>query len=440
MTKRVKNLWQQITSMENLEKAFKISKRHKGNYKHIIRFEKNLEKNLKAIQKMLLEKTYKTSKYTTQIIHEPKEREIFKLPHNPDKIIQIAVINILEPYIIKWLIKDTYACIKKRGIHKASERTMQFVKRNKYCLQCDVKKFYPSIDHDILYKIMEKKIKDPDLLWLLKEVIYSIGGGKNAPIGSLFSQHFGNLYLDRVDRYVKEVLQIKDYERYCDDFLLYGNDKKELWDAKYKIIEFCRKELKLELKRADLFPTSRGVDFMGYRHFPKGYILLRKSTAKRTKKALPKVLEKYEKGIIKHDKFMSIVMSIDGWVSRANTKNFREKIGLDKLKELAMVDFAKICDERDKNLRKVKGDKVDIKDWLGKPIKISYFKITKSSKKQGTNCMSVEFYYDDKPYMFFTGSPNLMYLIDKYLSPEMIERGETLDATVVRKDGMLVLA
>ena len=317
---------------------------------------------------------------------------------------------------------------------------MEFVKRNKYYLQCDIRKFYPSIDHDILFRILEHKIGDPNLLWLFKEVIYSIGGGKNAPIGSLFSQHFGNLYMDRADRYIKEVLRIKDYQRYCDDFLLYSNNKEELKNAKYKIIEFCRNELKLELKRADLYPTSRGVDFMGYRHFPNGYILLRKSTAKRTKKVLPKVLEKYEKGLINHDKFMSIVMSIDGWVSWANTRNYKEKIGLNKLKEIAMVDFSKICDERDKNLRKVKGDKVDIKDWLGKPIKISYFKVTKSSKKQGTNCMSVEFYYDDKPYMFFTGSPNLMYLIDKYLSPEMIERGETLDATIVRKDGMLVLA
>lgn len=440
MTKRLKNIWNKITSLENLEKAYQISKRGKSNHKHIINFEKNKDENLKKIQKLLLEKTYKTSKYTTEIIYEPKERKIYKLPHNPDKIIQIAVILILEKYITKWLIKDTYACIKKRGIHKASLRTMEYIKRNKYCLQCDIKKFYPSIDHDILYKILERKIGDPNLLWLFKEVIYSIGGGKNAPIGSLFSQHFGNLYMDRADRYIKEVLRIKDYERYCDDFLLFSNDKKELKEAKYKIIDFCRRELKLELKRADIYPTSRGVDFMGYRHFPQGYILLRKSTAKRTKKVLPAILKQYDCGKISNEKFMSIVMSIDGWVSWANTKNFKEKIGLDKLKELAMVDFSKICDERDKNLRKVKGEKVDIKDWLGKPVKISYFKITKSSKKQGTNCMSVEFYYEGKAYMFFTGSPNLMYLIDKYLTSEMIEKGETLDATIMRKDGMLVLA
>ena len=196
----------------------------------------------------------------------------------------------------------------------------------------------------------------------------------------------------------------------------------------------------MTLKRADVFPTSRGVDFMGYRHFPAGYKLLRKSTAKRNKRALPKIAELYENGQMSYETFRSKIMSMDGWVKWANCKNFKEKTGLNKLKELAMVDFSKICDERDKNLRKVKGEKVDIKDWLGKPIKISYFKITKSSKKQGTNCMSVEFYYDGKAYMFFTGSPNLMYLIDKYLTPEMVEQGETLDATIVRKDGMLVLA
>lgn len=440
MVKRVKNLWQQIVTMENLEKAYQISKKKKRKYKHIIRFEKNKEENLKHIQKILIEKTYKTSKYTTEVIYEPKRRVLYKLPHNPDKIIQIAVVNILEPYIRKWLIKDTYACIKKRGIHKASLRTTEFVKRNKYCLQCDIKQFYPSISHDILYKILERKIGDPHLLWLLKEVIYSIGGGKNSPIGSLFSQHFGNLYMDRTDRFIKEHLRIKDYGRYCDDFCLYSNDKKELKNAKYKIIEFCKKELDLDLKRFDIYPTKRGVDFMGYRHFAK-YNLLRKSTAKRVKKRLPAVYKKYKTGKITFEKFRSIIASTYGWVGWANAQNFIKKTGLDKLREeIIMAEFAKICDERDKNLRKVKGDKVDIKDWLGKPIKISYFKVTKSSKKQGTNCMSVEFYYDGKAYMFFTGSPNLMYLIDKYLTPEMIEKGETLDATVVRKDGMLVLA
>lgn len=441
MVKRAKNLWQQIVAMDNLEKAYQKSKKGKGKHKHIKRFEKNKEENLKKIQEMLINQTYEVSRYTTEVIYEPKERILYKLPHNPDKIIQLAVMNVLEPYVIKWLIKDTYACIKKRGIHKASDRVMEFIKKNKYCLQCDVKKFYPSIDHDILFnKVISRKIGDPYLLNLLHKIIYAIGGGKNSPIGSLLSQHFGNLYKDKTDRLVKQKLGIKCYVRYCDDFLLFSNDKKELHEAKYKIIEFCKNELDLTLKKADVFQTSRGVDFMGYRHFPAGYKLLRKSTAKRNKRALPKIAELYDSGQMSHETFRSKIMSIYGWAKWANCKNFKEKTGLEKLKELAMVDFSKICDERDKNLRKVKGEKVDIKDWLGKPIKISYFKITKSSKKQGTNCMSVEFYYDGKAYMFFTGSPNLMYLIDKYLTPEMVEKGETLDATIVRKDGMLVLA
>ena len=151
MVKRVKNLWQQIVSMENLEKAYEKSKKKKSKHRHIKRFEKNKEENLKKIQEMLVNQTYEVSPYTTQVIYEPKERILYKLPHNPDKIIQLAVMNVLEPYVINWLIKDTYACIKKRGIHKASDRVMEYVKRNKYCLQCDVKKFYPSIDHDILF-------------------------------------------------------------------------------------------------------------------------------------------------------------------------------------------------------------------------------------------------------------------------------------------------
>lgn len=273
----------------------------------------------------------------------------------------------------------------------------------------------------------------------MEKVIYSIEGGKNAPIGSLLSQHFGNIYMNEMDRFITEKCGFSAYERYCDDFLIFDDNKKLLRDLKYKIIDFAGEKLKLKLSKDDIFKYSQGVDFMGYRHF-RGYRLLRKSTAKENKKAIKKISELYENGEMSHEEFRSKIMSRDGWISHANCKNFKEKTGLNKLRELAMVDFSKICDERDKNLRKVKGDKVDIKDWLGKPIKISYFKISKSNKKQGTNCMSVEFYYDGKAYMFFTGSPNLMYLIDKYLTPEMVDRGETLDATIVRKDGMLVLA
>lgn len=439
MPKRLKNVWEQIIDPENLNSVYKVPDIHKNDEKYIAKFEKNRAEKIAKLHNDLKYQKYEVSEYEREIIYEPKQRELFKLPNYPDKTIQRAIIKIIEPDIVNWLIPNTFACIKKRGIHKASLKAMEFIERNDYCLKCDIRKFYPSIDHDILFKIIKRKIGDPNLLWLLEKIIYSIDGGKNVPIGSLLSQHFGNIYMNEMDRFITEQRGFKDYERYCDDFLIFENNKKSLRDLRFRIIDFAGESLALDLSKCDVFKHSQGVDFMGYRHF-RGYKLLRKSSAKRIKQRLPIVLKQYENSKISQEKFRSTIMSIDGWVKWANSKNFVEKIGLDKLKELAMVDFSKICDERDKNLRKVKGEKVDIKDWLDKPIKMSYFKITKSSKKQGTNCMSVEFYYDGKAYMFFTGSPNLMYLIDKYLTPEMVEKGETLDATIVRKDGMLLLA
>jgi hypothetical protein len=439
MGKRLKNVWEKIIDKENLNKAYKLPKRGKKDKEYILNFERKRVERVNSLHNDLENKKYVVSKYMTEVIYEPKERILYKLPNYPDKVIQRAVINVIEPNIVNWLIPNTYACIKKRGIHKASDKAMEFIARNDFCLKCDIRKFYPSIDHDILFSILCKKIGDPNLLWLLEQIVYSIGGGKNAPIGSLLSQHFGNIYMNEIDRFIVEQRGFNDYERYCDDFLTFSNDKKKLRDLRFRIIDFAGEKLKLDLSKDDIFKYSQGVDFMGYRHF-RGYRLLRKSTAKKIKKRVPAVTEKFENGLISQEKFRSVIASTWGWASKANCKNFIEKTGLEHLKELSMVDFSKICDERDKNLRKVKGDKVDIKDWLNKPIKISYFKISKSNKKQGTNCMSVEFYYDGKAYMFFTGSPNLMYLIDKYLTPEMVERGETLDATIVRKDGMLILA
>lgn len=439
MPKTLKNVWERIIDVKNLDLAYKIPSEYSEDLEYIEKFNKRKPKRIKDLNENLKYKKYEVSKYIIDTVYEPKEREIYKLPNYPDKTIQRAVVKIIEPDIVKSLIPNTFACVKKRGIHKASDLAMEYVARYDYCLKCDIKKFYPSIDHDILFNLIKRKIGDPHLLWLLEKVIYSIEGGKNAPIGSLLSQHFGNIYMNEMDRFITEKCGFSAYERYCDDFLIFDDNKKLLRDLKYKIIDFAGEKLKLKLSKDDIFKHSQGVDFMGYRHF-RGYRLLRKSTAKENKKAIKKISELYENGEMSHEEFRSKIMSRDGWISHANCKNFKEKTGLNKLRELAMVDFSKICDERDKNLRKVKGDKVDIKDWLGKPIKISYFKISKSNKKQGTNCMSVEFYYDGKAYMFFTGSPNLMYLIDKYLTPEMVDRGETLDATIVRKDGMLVLA
>ena len=326
--KRHGNLWDKVISYDNLYSAYIKARKGRRHLESVRRFEKDVEGNLKKLQKSLIDKTFTTSQYNTRVIHEPKERTIYILPFYPDRILQHALMNIIAPIFQQKFIKDTYACIPDRGLHVGLTRANLYSQRNKYCLKMDIKKFYPSIHHDTLYKIMERKIKDKNVLWLLKDIIYSFETERNTPIGNLTSQWFGNIYLTQLDYFIKQKLKAKDYIRYCDDFLVFSNDKKQLNVFAKEIRSFLDTELKLTMSKCDLFKVSRGVDFLGYRYF-QGYILLRKRTAKGIKKRLKKLYSEYDKGRISHEKMLSHLASVEGYTKWANSHNFRNCIDLE---------------------------------------------------------------------------------------------------------------
>ena len=338
MVRKYKNLWKEVISKENIEIAYQKAIKGKSKYSAVRKFNKNKEENLEMIRQMLINQTYKTAEYNQRTIYEPKERVIYVLPFCPDRIIHHALMNVLIPILTKMFIKDTYACIKGRGLHKGSKLTTKYVRKYKYCLKCDIRKFYPSVNHDILYKMCGRKFKEKEILWLLHEIIYSVEGETNVPIGNLPSQWFGNLYMTPFDRFVTEKLGITAYLRYCDDFCLFSNNKQELNQAKKAIKTYLKDVLQLNMSKCDLFRTSQGVDFLGYRHFT-SYILLRKSTSKRVKKRLPVILRKYQEGKMTQDRFRSCIESTYGWVQWANTYNFQLKIKLNELRELAYKEL-----------------------------------------------------------------------------------------------------
>lgn len=330
--KRYGKLWEKLITKENFELAYRKSKKNKGKFKAVVRFEKNWEKNLEKVRQSVINREFHTGEYKEKVKYEPKKRLIYVLPYCPDRIVQHALMNVLMPIFEKQFIKDSYACIKGRGQHKGSIRCMDFVRRNKYCLKCDIKKFYPSINQAILMKMIERKIKDKNVLWLISDIVFSFKGGKNAPIGNLTSQWFGNFYMTPLDRYVKEVLKCKDYERYSDDFCLFSNDKKYLQDCKEKIRVFIKEQLDLEFSKCDVFHTKQGVDYLGYRHFD-NYKLVRKRTAKRTSKRMRTLPEMLKSGKITVEHYEGSVASANGVLKHANTYNLRKKIGLEKLQK-----------------------------------------------------------------------------------------------------------
>lgn len=303
--KRYGNLYGKIYSYENLQLAHKKARKDKSFYNEVKMVDANEEYYLTQIQNMLIWKTYsiKPSDYTVfKKMDKGKEREIFKLDYFPHRIMQHALMNVIQDILLKSFIDNTFASIPNRGIHLCLKRMNKDIQNNKlgtrYCLKMDIKKFYPNINQNILKELFRRKFKDKDVLWLINTIINSMEGEKGIAIGSLFSQWAGNFYLTFFDHWLKEEKHIKYYYRYCDDIVILHRDKDFLHQIRKEIQEYLKDDLDLTLKNNwQVFPTRvRAIDFVGYRHFD-DYILLRKSTAKNMKKKLKKIYKRCKRGI-----------------------------------------------------------------------------------------------------------------------------------------------
>lgn len=298
--KRYGNLFHRIIDIDNLRLAHINARKGKTHYPAVIKVDKNPDKYLFKIQKMLTEQTYYTSKYKIfEIYDRGKKREICDLPYFPDRIVHWAIMQIIEPILLANMIDTTYAALPNKGSHKAYKKLNKYMKDREgtqYCLKMDIAKFFPNIDKEILKQRFRTKIKCKPTLWLLDEIIDSYKNG--VPIGNYTSQYFGNFYLSEFDHWLKEVKGIKYYLRYMDDMVILSDSKEHLHQLRQDIEEYLGSKLKLKLKSNwQVFPTYiRGIDFVGYRSFG-DFTLLRNSTKKRLKRAMNLIRKNINKGI-----------------------------------------------------------------------------------------------------------------------------------------------
>lgn len=385
--KRWGNLLQQVYNINNIELADDNARKGKRNIGIINHDKQRREDNLKLSQQ-IKDLTYKTSRYTTFIIHEPKERVIFRLPYYPDRILHHAIMNVMEDKWVNWMVPNSYSCIKNRGIHKLNKDLSRDLLKDpegtKYCLKLDIHKFYPSIDHDILKDTLRIKIKDEKFMTLLNEIIDSSEG---VPIGNYLSQFFANLYLTPFDYWLLRDLKIKYYYRYCDDMVILASTKQEL-HYKFKLIrEYLDNKLKLQLKNNyQVFEVDkRGIDFVGYRFF-RTHIKLRKNI----KMKCSKLEYKYAHNLMDYKTFKLKMSSYFGWLKYCNSKHF-----LKILEDVTKQHFSNW-----------KGIDSNISKFLFKNV--HYVELAKHSKY-----FKVHFIYKNKSYSVNSTSKKLYNILNK---------------------------
>ncbi|MBI2666886.1 hypothetical protein HYX13_04700 [Candidatus Woesearchaeota archaeon] len=329
------SLWESLCSSDNLLLAFRKASKGKTTKEYVVDFEKNLEENIQLLQTELLIHSYHPQPLKTFILRDPKTRKI-SISAFRDRIVHHALCNIIEPLFEKSFIYDSYANRKCKGTLKAVQRFEYFAKKvsknnstQSYVLKADIYHYFESADHKILLNLLKRRIKDENVLWLIRIILanYSTKSGNGMPLGNLTSQFFANVYLHDLDFFVKHTLQVHYYLRYVDDFVLFHPEKKVLEKWKEKIKTFTIEKLNLQLhpQKSRILSLEQGVDFLGFKIFPH-HRLLKKRNVRTFQRKLLTLTTAYEQKEAEYDVIYNF---LEGWMAyakQANTYKMRQRI------------------------------------------------------------------------------------------------------------------
>ncbi|MDR1300230.1 MAG: reverse transcriptase/maturase family protein [Candidatus Nomurabacteria bacterium] len=321
MKHQLNNKFNLALNYQNLEGAYRRAKRNKLGNEKIAAFEKDLEYNLTTLLKELTNQTYRPGAYYKFMIHEPKERLIWALPFRDRVVQQWFVEELIIPHFVPKFSYDSHACVREHGTHLAYKRLQRFLHYGEYAIKMDISKFFPSINKDILWKVLQREIKDGQVLWLARTFVYDTPNTKGIPIGNYTSQYFANIYLNELDQYIKRELKVRNYIRYMDDFVLICGSKDEALKLFEQCREFLQQKLDLQLNgKSRIIKISRGVPFCGFTIFPTHIKL-----SQNNKRSVKHMVRKFR---VDHDR-EAFLASLTGWrahVSHANSYNYQTKI------------------------------------------------------------------------------------------------------------------
>ncbi len=284
--RRKGNLYHQIATHENLRLAFAKAAKGKRDRAEVILFCQDFDANIQNLREQLLDHKPDIGHYRFFQVHDPKLRQICAASF-PERVLHHAMMNICEPILESYAIYDSYACRKNKGTLKAIAKAEEYARKYGWYLKLDIRKYFDSIDHDILMSLLSRRFKDKELLDLFQNIfdIYHTEHGKGVPIGNLISQHLANFYLGYSDHWIKEERGISGYVRYMDDFIVFADDKARLKTELEQIEHFLEQKLALQLKdNIQLNLCCQGIPFLGFRIYPKRIRLSPKSRQRFIKK------------------------------------------------------------------------------------------------------------------------------------------------------------
>ena len=332
--KTCRNLYSELCSFENIYQAYRAARRGKRATEAVAAFEYNQEAELLRLRDEMRAQTWQPGGYHSFYIHDPKRRLISAAPFR-DRVVHHALINVLEPIWEQRFIHDSYANRLAKGTHRALDRCQQFARRWRYVLQCDLQQYFPSIDHAILNAELARLVRDDKVLELCDRVIASGAGvldeeygmqwfagddllaalrPRGLPIGNLTSQFWANVYLNRFDHFVERQLKCAGYLRYVDDFLLFSDDKAQLQRWRAEIIGYLASlRLSLHAGRAQVYPVTNGIPFLGFRAYPDHRRLKRRNGVK-FQRRLRALAGQYARG---ETNLEQLTASVLGWINYA---------------------------------------------------------------------------------------------------------------------------
>ncbi len=358
----------EIFTFQNLLKCYYQCRKRKRYTIDAAKFELNFEKELLKLEKELKNHTYYPGRSVCFVVTEPKPREVFAANFK-DRVVHHLLVNYLEPIWEPKFIGQSYSCRKGKGTHKAIGDLKRYIRKvsgnfqkKAYFLQIDIQSFFPSLKKDILFNLIKRHTKNPDILWLSKTIIFQdptqnyhkkgqlalfkdipshkslfkIPKGQGLPIGNLTSQFFANVYLNELDQFVKHKLKVKFYLRYVDDLILLHQDQKQLKQWRDQIGNFLEEKLKLKLhpKKQSLQSIGKGIDFLGYIVRP-SYSLVRRKVVKNLKRKLWDFNRK--KDLPRPEEIQQMVATVNSYYGQfrhANSFGLRQKLWQENFRRL----------------------------------------------------------------------------------------------------------